>query len=431
MLSYLNGYVLYPLMERYSKRNISDKVLQLKSFENLSVDAQRALQRAELAKFLEYCAENIPYYTELFRKCHFDHAKVLTDIRYIQDLPLLTKDIIREQGERIKAPNACHVRKTGGSTGQSVYFYYDTEGLDWTAAINLMAYEMAGKKPHHSDCHIASEVGLQPVAYKYQLMDMAKLFVQNRKRLMIDSFSDRELESVFKNLKRISPYLVQGHPSSMYALAVYAEKNQKRAPRIPVFEPSGEMLTEKMVEAIERVFKCRVANRYGNAEFGVVAHSLPTDNYRRLKVFSRAFYVEEINQASLIVTNFTNRGFPLLRYDTGDVATVKQESGGEFVYDIQGRVHDLVTINNKQYPTHFIMDYLDHKVRHVREFQIKIREGKNPVLHVVPENLEDQERIRREVLSYWPEGLDLEFVNYEEFKTVGWRKKFRHVIYGD
>lgn len=429
MLSYFNGYVLYPLMEHYSKREIATKLQTLKDFDALSVENQRQIQREKLVEFLEFCKADVPFYKREFEKHRFEPQKVLKDVRHIRELPVLTKDIIRENTELLKASSAYHVRKTGGSTGQSVHFYYDNSGLDWTAAINLLAYEMAGKKPHHTDCHISSELGLTPASLKYQVLDRLKLFVQNRKRLMIDSFADEDLKTVLKNLRKVAPHLIQGHPSSMYALANYVEAHGiKNVPRISVFEPSGEMLTDKMVETIERIFKCRVVNRYGNAEFGVVAHSLPTDNYRRLKVFSRAFYAEECVEAPLIITSLTNRGFPLIRYDTGDVATVKHEIGGDFIYDIQGRVHDLVSIDGKNYATHFIMDYLDHKVRHIREFQVRVRPGKNPVLALVPESDSDQERIKKEISTYWPRGLDVEFVKYEKFQTVGWRKKFRHVV---
>lgn len=399
VISYLNGYVLFPLIERLAKRDVLTKWRELKRFENSSMEVQKAVQKQELVKMLTYCAEHVPYYKDLFLTHRFDYSLIEKDVRYIEKLPVLTKAIVQEHADRIRSSHAHHTRKTGGSTGQSVFFYYDGEGLDWTSAINLQSYEMATKKPHHTDCHISADLevlGLVPPTIKGRFLDTTKMFLQNRNRLMISSFSDVDLQEVIKKLYTISPYLLQGHPSTLYALANYIErKGIQHPPKFKIFEPSGEMLTEKIVETVERVFGCKVVNRYGNAEFGVVAHSMHGDSYRRLKVFERAFYVEECKGGALVVTNFTNFGFPLLRYDTGDVGTVVREVSGTFIYDIQGRVHDVVEIDGKIYPTHFIMDALDHKVRHIKEFQILLSDGVVPVLNIVPNSIEDQERIRR------------------------------------
>jgi len=282
---------------------------------------------------------------------------------------------------------------------------------------------------HKKDCHISSELGIAPPPLKGKFLDWLKLFSQNRKRLMISSFSDEDLDETYNNLKSIRPYLLQGHPSSAYAIASYIKKNNlKKKKYCKVFEPSGEMLTEKVVKTIEEYLGAKVVNRYGNAEFGVMAHSKSGDAYTKLKIFERAFYIEDVDASNLIVTNCTNYGMPLLRYDTGDIGTVRRESDGSYIYNIQGRIHDNVSINGEDYATHFIMDYLDHKIRSVREFQIIVNGSHVPKLNIVPENEEDRDRILSMLKERWPIGLDVEFVKYEELEKVGWRQKFRHVI---
>ncbi len=429
MIRYFNSYVLFPILEKMSKRQIVSKYRELKKFNSLPISEQNRIQRNELHRTLLFCKDRIPYYQDLFKKVSFDVDLVLKDPRHIQELPLLTKEIVREHTDRIRLPGAIHGRKTGGSTGQSVYFYYDDEGLDWTAAVNLIAYDMAGNFPHKKDCHISSELNLGKAPLKYRVMDSLKLFSQNRNRLMIHSFSNHDLEKTFNDLKKIRPFLLQGHPSSGYAIADYI-KNQKIKPKkyCDVFEPSGETLTPKMVETMETYLGCKVVNRYGNAEFGVMAHTRPQDPYNKLLIFNRAFYAEETDKGNLIFSNLTNLSMPLLRYDTGDVGTVKNEEDGSFIYDIQGRIHDLVKINQEDFTTHYIMDYLDHKIRRIREFQILIQDGVLPVINIVPESVEDQPRIEKALKDKWPLGISVQFIDYEQLKKVGWQQKFRHVI---
>jgi len=429
LIRYFNGYVLFPILEKFAKRDIFSKYRELKRFEELSASEKSQIQKNELYKMLLFCKTSVPYYQDLFSQYSFDIEKIKKDVNYINELPLLTKDIIRENGQRMKNDTAIHPRKTGGSTGQSVHFYYDSTGLDWTSAINLQAYDMAGNYRHKKDCHISSELGIAAPGIKGQFLDWLKLFSQNRSRLMISSFSDTDLEKTFKDLISIRPYLLQGHPSSAYAIASFIKKkNLKKRKYCDIFEPSGEMLTEKIVKTIEEYLGAKVTNRYGNAEFGVMAHSRINDPYTKLKIFDRAFYIEKVNSSNLIVTNFTNYGMPLLRYDTGDLGTVNQEADGCYIYDIQGRIHDTVSINGEEYATHFIMDYLDHKITNVREFQIIVDNSCAPKLNIVPEVEADSDRIRTLLQQRWPQGLEVNFIKYEELQKVGWRQKFRHII---
>lgn len=429
LIRYFNAYVLYPVLEKKSKRLIAPKLKELRRFEKLSKHDQDVIRKRELHRSLEHSRLYVPYYKDLFASVGFEPAKVLRDIKFIQDLPVLTKEIIRSETERIKLPSAHHVRKTGGSTGQSVYFYYDDVGLDWTSAINLLAYEFAGNHPYKLDAHISSEIGVEPTTKKGRFLDWLKLFSQNRSRVMVRSFSDEDLQRSFESLNSRRPFLLQGHPSSGYAIANYIERKGLRGPRYcSVFEPSGETLTPKMAISMENNLGCKVVNRYGNAEFGVMAHSRPIDSFEKLKVFDRAFYMEETQNSNLIVSNFTNLGFPLFRYETGDVGTVQVDADGTFISHLQGRIHDVVEIAGESYATHYVMDYLDHKIHGIREFQIVMLDDRHPILSIVAEQDSDAPRIQSEVSSRWPSGLEIRFVKFEELERVGWQNKFRHVI---
>ena len=191
---------------------------------------------------------------------------------------------------------------------------------------------MSGRKRHHTDCHISADLHIKPKLLKHKMINYLKLKALNRSVWLISNFDDQSLSEDLKTLTRIKPYLIQGHPSTMYALAKYVEKNGKTPVKVSeVFEPSGEMLTESMVEKIEKFLTCKVVNRYGNVEFGVIAHSYLSDKFNRLRVFDNCFYLEQCEKSKIIVTGLTNLGMPLLRYDTGDIGTVTFEKEGSFL----------------------------------------------------------------------------------------------------
>lgn len=74
------------------------------------------------------------------------------------------------------------------------------------------------------------------------------------------------------------------------------------------------------------------------------------------------------------------------------------------------------------------MDYFDHKITGVREFQIVLKTEELPVLNIVPERSIDIPRIKNMIKDRWPTGLVINFLKFEELERVGWRQKFRHII---
>ncbi|MEL6937017.1 MAG: phenylacetate--CoA ligase family protein, partial [Cyanobacteria bacterium J06607_17] len=157
----LISYVLYPLVERQQKREILPKLAAMKEFAQLPREARQEANQQRLYEVVATAGRDVPYYRELFAQQNFDPETLKTDIRYLKDLPYLTKDILREQGERLQSERvnkaSLHVRKTGGSTGPSTLIYYDQEALDWTAAANLWVLEWTGKKRYMKEVHFSSE----------------------------------------------------------------------------------------------------------------------------------------------------------------------------------------------------------------------------------------------------------------------------------
>src|SRR5687768_14178552 len=136
MLNYLKAYILYPCAERYLKRDIRSKLQRLRAEHNLPAAARLARQQKQLHEILTLAKNQVPYYRDLFRQIGFDPDNILKSVDYIQEIPLLTKDLLREQGSRLVnesllgKPNV-HERRTNGSTGLVTTVWYDQEGLDW------------------------------------------------------------------------------------------------------------------------------------------------------------------------------------------------------------------------------------------------------------------------------------------------------------
>lgn len=430
------AYVAYPIAESREKRTVRPKVAELHQHYRLPMPERRRIALERLTRILQFAGEHVPYYRDLFRERGFDPVKAGSDPRYLQDLPYLTKDVIREQGARLYSRPLEEVRhhacKTGGSTGLSCTIYYDQEAADYSSAVTFYARRRAGKYGHRSELHFACRFP-DAVVPNWPSREDFKCFAMNRSNIFFDRIDDEGLEEMWRTLKRRKPYLAHGHPSTMYALACYVERKYGRGKAFSIFESSGELLEDHAREVIERALQCRVINRYGLAELGVMAYEL--DGHKGgFQILESEGWPEHrlLNDdadgaAELVFTGFRNRLMPLIRYATGDRARVEDRDDGFFLVDVVGRIHDVVPINGVAHATHHIQDMLDHRVGGIQEFQIDLRTSP-PTLRIVLEPWANEADTTAKLKHFWNDAFTIAYVGHDQMVRVGHRAKFRHVV---
>lgn len=433
-MSYLATYFFYPIVERYLKRDVRSKITVLRRhYQRPFAERKQYIQRA-LADRLQFAGRHVPYYRDLFRSIGFSPEQIRQDINYIQKVPLLSKEIILEQGDRMlneeMAKDRLIVSKTGGSTGPSMLVYYSQEAVDWTSATNQVVLEWAGRKRHMKELHLASRFP-EVFPLRDRIKEHIKCLAMNRTNIFTHSFNDDDLNVVFHTLKKRKPYLIQGHPSTLFALANFLDRKQIDAKRvITVFESTGEVLDSKKREKIEAVFGCRCVDRYGNAEVGVIAYETPNSNHY-LQVTDYMVYPESLPTGQggneIVLTGLTNDAMPFIRYRTGDLGDLVEKHNGYHYARIQGRVHDMITIGQQQYPTHYVQDLLD-RIGGIEEFQMEQQAYGKIMLRLVLNNDHSPDAIEGRLRSWWGDHIDVEFTCYNGLKRVGWRGKFRYLV---
>jgi phenylacetate-CoA ligase len=442
----LSALVAYPLAEKLEKRDVNRKRKELRAHYCLPFEQRKKIAEQRMVNIVEFAASNVPYYQDLFKSISYDINKLKSDIAYFNDIPLLTKDVIREQGERMLSKPLSEVRhhvcKTGGSTGLSAHIFYDQPAADYSAAVTLFAREAIGKRKYKFETHFACRFPdpADPTPSKWPSREDFKCFAMNRSNIFFDRVDDQGLEEMWQTLIKTSPYLAHAHPSTIYALACYIEKTKGSAKAFDVFESSGELLEPYMRETIAKVLNCRVVDRYGLAELGVMAYELNANKLDLNKFGSNGLQVldsegwaeskpleHSLGDEELIFTGFRNKLMPLIRYCTGDMAKVEQRGDGLYLANVVGRIHDMVPINGIVHPTHYIQDMLDHRVGDIQEFQIDLR-SEPPILKIVPEATANRDHIKSKIEGFWANGFEVRFVGHDEFTRVGRHAKFRHVV---
>jgi phenylacetate-CoA ligase len=429
----VSAYVAYPIAERVEKRAVRPKLRELRQTYALDPATRLARSQQALAELCAFAGANVPYYRDLFGKHRFDPERLRKDTAYLADLPMLTKDIVREQGDRLLsrplAAGRHHVCRTGGSTGKTAVFYYDQEGADYSAAVTLFCRESIGKRKAMTETHLAARFS-DHVPEAWPSREDFKTFAMNRRNIFFGRIDDGGLEEMWQHLRAFPTYLLHGHPSTVYALATYVERRYgPQQQPFAVFESSGELLHGYMREAIARAFGCRVVDRYGLAELGVAAYEL---NGSGLRILESEAWPE--NQPSgdpespeLVLTGLRNRLMPLIRYATGDLGTVERDEKGFRIDNPVGRVHDRVEINGVPYLTHHVQDVLGHRVGGIDEFQIDTRTSP-ATLRLVLAPGSSAEDIAAGIGRHWPGAFALAFVDHADLILIGSRAKFRHVV---
>jgi phenylacetate-CoA ligase len=430
----------YPLAEYLEGRDVRTKVRAL-GCEMARPFAERRLQSwRAVINTVRHAAANVPYYRDLFARVGFDPEKLQVDARYLQDIPYLTKDVIRAEGDRLlrhdHAALRKHVSTTGGSTGPTTRIVYDQEAADWSSAATRLVRRGIGKRHFHSELHFASKFP-DEFPWRDRLRERAKCLAMNRHNIFFASFEPAELEAIWRGIRRVRPYLVHAHPSTMYQLALHVDAQSGPASAFRIFESSGELLEDYQRGTIARVFKCDVVDRYGLAEAGIVAYQVGGCDPAMLvldpMVWPEIAPVDEnlvsreiAEVGEVVITTTKNYMMPLIRYRTGDLAVLSQTSRGFVLNELVGRVHDIVEIAGRRVPTHYIQDVLN-RIGGIKEFQIELRHGR-PVLRLVPEEGARVDDIRGRVGRYWQGAMELEFIAPFELKLLGRRRKFRHLV---
>ena len=431
----LTAYLVYPQAQRREKRLILPKLRTLRAEAAQLFAVRKAQAQKRLAAVLEQAGRTVPYYRELFAARGFDPASVVRDIRYLSDLPCLTKADIMEQGRRLisetAGQGALHERKTGSSTGSAACIYYDQVAMDWTAAQNIQTLEWAGKRRYYREAHLSTRF-LTPIPPHDARREAWKCFVLNRENIYTDSLEGGDQDRLWQDIRHANARVVQGHPSSLYALARHLEHQGGigggRA--FDIFVSTGEMLTDKQRQTIERGLQCRVANRYGAAEFGVMAQETAATRDNSLLVADSMVWPEvvepdETGVGELVFTALRNAAMPLIRYRMGDLGRLTEQADGWRFTQLMGRVHDAVVVDGTRYPTHFMQDILD-RCGDIQDFQIAVKDGQAVELRLV--TAPDQwENIASAVRGNFP-TLPLRRITPDELVFVGRRGKFRYIV---
>jgi len=339
------------------------------------------------------------------------------------DLPVLTKDILRERFEPEAIRERFGVRgvvsSSGGSTGEPTRFLHDPPMLRATTAARLFAFMGMGWSPGITTIVIwgsERDIG-KSRAPRARISALARNF------WIVDGYAidGRTLDRVMEVMDRAQKVVIFGFSSLLEELARLALERPPVAPgRVVTAWNGGEMLSQAQSELFERAFSVPILNLYGGREISAIGYQKRQD--APLSLLRPFCFLEIVNERGqpvppgekgrLLVTHTVCRGTPFIRYEIGDVGASNQASydraGVAALDELHGRTAGLLrlpsgkTISNLFW-NHFFKDYPE-----IQQFQVVVSRERKVTLRLKGSPLAPEREARfRHTLSGFLESTEI------------------------
>jgi phenylacetate-CoA ligase len=367
-----------PLIDFYEARvrhrPILCHIASLNNFYSLPVNEQQRIQEERLEKLLLHAAQKVPYYRETFGAFGIYNNNSI-DLARFRETPILSKGILRSRFDQLKSSDldsrAWYKNSSGGSTGEPVIFLQDSPYYDLGEATTRLHYEWVGKpigKPHIKLWGSDRDILQATVGTRTKLDN----FVRNLTPLNSFRLGQDDMIHYISIIQKKRPTLIEAYAESIYELARYINKSNIQIGGVKSIVTSAGTLYPFMREEIQKAFHCLVYNRYGSREVGNMAAE--GISQKGLRVFTYTHLIEVVNdqgepcevgeEGDLVVTCLTNYAMPLIRYQIGDRAIVKEWMGGRIfsaysLENVTGRfTNSFVREDGSTVPAAFFIHFL-------------------------------------------------------------------------
>ena len=260
----------------------------------------------------------------------------------LEDLPVVNKDTFRQQYDRFvsstykDAPDN-RVMCTSGSTGTPLRMIQNRDKIRHNTAGGIFLGAAAGYY-----------IGMKEAFIRVWVNNVKKskfqLFQENL--IMMDSsrMDEKALEEMFHVIEKKKVKCLVGYSSALGELSEYIRKTGRDISRwsVEMVFSMGEALPQETYDLTKELFGFSPVRSYGNNENGFIAIQLDEDPEYTVDLYN--FYPEILKLDSdepaepgelgrIVVTDYYNKTFPMVRYDTGDTGKMR------VYYDKNGRVH--------------------------------------------------------------------------------------------
>jgi len=407
------GKTFWDLLSNYESRN------------NWTYEQLCTYRDNRLANMIKHCYNTVPYYKRLFDNLGilYQDIKTIEDLKY---LPVLTKQTVKENFKDFISTaipaNRMIISHTSGTTGSGFKFYTTKEAICEQWAVWWRYRRNLGIE---FDTWCALFGGRSVVPVERSKPPYFRINAPCR-QIYFSTYhmSEENLKWYVVELNARKLKWIHGYPSAISLLADYIICNKlKLSYQVEYITTGAENLMPLQVDKIQKAFNVIPYQHYGLSE-GTANFSQNKD--REIYVDEDFAVVEFINQSNdecceIIGTSLSNFAMPLLRYKTGDIATVKNTARGRLITNLDGRSEDYVVLPNGARIGR--LDHIFKDMVNIKEAQIIQKKIDEVVLKIIknPEYSETDEKMLYKETIQRLNGINIkiEYVNHIPRSNTG------------
>lgn len=328
-----------------------------KDIETMPRDKLESLQLERLKRIVDYCANNVPFYSKRLKEAGItgDKIKTLSDIQYI---PLTTKEDIRDSypfglfAKPLK--DMVRIHASSGTTGKPTVVGYTKNDLEmWSDCVARITTAVGASSDDIIQISFGYGLFTGALGLHYGLEKVGATVVPN---------SSGNTEKTLMFMRDFKTTGLVSTPS--YALYMSEVAKDLEYPmsdynlKLGLFGSEG--YTPEMRDQIEANWGLFATDNYGMSEIlgpGVSGEChLRTglhfceDNFLPEIIDQKTCQVKDRGEeGELVITTLTKEGIPLLRYRTKDITSLNYEQcecgrTGVRMEKIKGRSDDMLKI---------------------------------------------------------------------------------------
>jgi phenylacetate-CoA ligase len=175
-----------------------------------------------------------------------------------------------------------------------------------------------------------------------------KSFKNNLIMIDISNMGDDNLAHICDTIRKKKIQVLVAYSSALPVLASYVKRKQidMRKWDVEMIFAMGEALSDEAFQLVKETFGVAPVRSYGNNENGFMGVQLNEEDRYTVDLYN--FHIEMLKLDSdepvesgelgrIVITDFYNRAFPMIRYDTGDTGKYVE------IHDKNGRKHGYFT----------------------------------------------------------------------------------------
>lgn len=400
---------------------------------NKSAEEIRAEQFTMLKRTLIYSYENINYYKKVFDEVRFVPYE-FSDTKQLELIPLLTKEIIRENfddlhNHNVKS-NSYIKHSTSGSTGTKLNFILPKElAFSKNAAFHYRLYSFLGVRLGDRRVTLGGRIFTnKPPFWTFNK-------AENQLLLSSHHLNKSTVVDYIQKIEDFKPIFIQGHPNSILVLAnEILSRGYRIGFDLKGIFTTGETLIKANKGLIESAFNTTVLQQYGSGENCFSAQETP-ENEGYMINYEHGFVelLGERQTKEVVATSFLNTVMPFIRYQVGDLVkpTIdnRQKCAFPVLFDeVIGRTDDIITDNKGEniLPVTIRMNLKEIFPEHTNYQLIQVGIDKYKMMIVDNERRINVKTMLKRLHSILGEPCEIEIKYVDEIITPG--GKIRNVI---